>query len=87
MSFDFGPVYARYPLDGTIGNPTNGRAAIGLTRLWNAVARLAGRLEALVSTVGAIDGELRHQGYGPSPPPAGTDADALGGLSAAPVPG
>jgi hypothetical protein len=31
----------------------------GLTRLWNAVAGLAGRLEALASTVGAIDGELR----------------------------
>jgi hypothetical protein len=55
-----------------------------LTRLRNAVASLAGRLEALASTVGAIDGELRQRVdldapvHGPVldySPPAPTDGD------------
>jgi hypothetical protein len=31
-----------------------------LTRLWSAIASLGGRLEALTTSVGAIDGELRQ---------------------------
>jgi hypothetical protein len=33
----------------------------GLTRLWNAIASLATRLEALAATVGTIDTEIKQR--------------------------
>jgi hypothetical protein len=48
-------------LGGTFRTWGNRGTVLALTRLWNAVAALAGRLEALASTVGTIEGELRQR--------------------------
>jgi hypothetical protein len=48
-------------LGGTFRTWGNRGTVFALTRLWNAVAALARRLEALASTVGAIDGALRQR--------------------------